>query len=168
MSTPIESLPRSNNPPHVQDPTLGPPLPVLQEQPQLQHHQQPQLQHPQQLPQEQQQPSPQQMENMMPPQPMYYAPLPPPRVQHLPPQLPPAKPVPLEEPTLWQMFKDNIRLVIFVFFILLLSQMEGVRTLTQRIVHMTSVPDSMSSLVSKILVALLGSFVFIAGSSYVI
>lgn len=171
MSTPIESLPRPNHPPHVQDPTVGPPLPVLQShtQEQEQEHPQQQQQYQQQQPQ---QPSPQlsPVEHRMPPQQMYYAPLPHhPSIQHVPsPPQPPPKPISVEEPTLWQMFKDNMRLVIFVFFIILLSQMEGVRTLTQRIVHMTSIPDSMASLASKILVALLGSFFFIAGSSYVI
>ena len=164
MSTPIESLPRPNQVPgpQVHDPTIGPPPPVLQsnapENPQL-HPSQQQL--PPQQPMEQ---------NMMPPQPMYFPPQPlphhptmamPPVARHLPPK-------PLEEPTLWQMFKDNMTLVIFVFFILLLSQMEGIRSIAQRIVGMTSLPDSMSLMASKAIVALLGSFLFIAGSSYVV
>ena len=160
MSTPIESLPRPNQAPgpQIHDPTMGPPLPVLQSNAPENHQPHPSQQ--QQLPQ--QQPMEQ---NMMPPQPMYF-PHPtmaiPPVARHLPP------PKPLQEPTLWQMFKDNMSLVIFVFFILLLSQMEGIRNIAQRIVGMTSLPDSMSLMASKAIIALLGSFLFIAGSSYVV
>jgi hypothetical protein len=64
------------------------------------------------------------------------------------------------EKSIFQIIKENSKILAILFALLMIVQMEMVQTIIRTTIRMTKIPDNMIFIVSKVLASILGVFLF--------